>query len=68
MRISILFFVMSFMFYLIQESKHTNIVFEREYKIKMTTMEEINYYSTIYSKKYNIFTLEHLVEFIVSPR
>ena len=54
MRISILFFIMSFIFYLIPENKNKNIVFEREYKIKRTTMEEINYYSTIYSKKYKI--------------
>jgi len=54
MRISILFFVMSFIFYLIPESKNKNIVFEREYKIKLTEIEEIYYYSTIYSKKYNI--------------
>ena len=54
MRIIILFFVMSFIFYLIPETKNKNIVFEREYKIKRTIMEEINYYSTIYSKKYKI--------------
>ena len=41
MRISILFFIMSFIFYLIPDNKNKNIVFEREYKIKRTTMEEI---------------------------